>query len=110
MTAVVGNVVGTVVDSLAIVWLLLLLLVVVFALFVCDKAAAEADRAAAEAEDYARRNEDGGEDTPDPPSLRPIQIPEEGDGELDDMVRYVLVSVCCSAFVVLTAMGRGAGG
>lgn len=87
MTAVVGNVVGTVVDSFAIVWLLLLLL---FALFVCDKAAAEADRAAAEAEDYARRNEDGGGDTPDPPSLRPIQIPEEGDGELDDMVRYVL--------------------
>eukprot|EP00752_Nemacystus_decipiens_P002991 g2775.t1 len=50
------------------------------------KAAAEADRAAAEAEDYARRREDGGGDTPDPPSLRPIQIPEEGDGELDDML------------------------
>ncbi len=64
------------------------------------KVAAEADRAAAEMADEraARRRENGdgggggGAGSPDPPHLRPIQIPEEGEGELDDMVRWVL---CC---------------
>lgn len=78
------------VDPAAVVWLLLLL----FACVSCAKAAAEADRATAEPEDYLRRKEDGGADTPDPPSLRPIQIPEEGDGDLDDMVRYVTCFHC----------------
>ena len=51
-----------------------------------DKAAAEADRASAEAEDYASRKDDGRACSP---RLRAIQIPEEGDGELDDVIRCV---------------------
>ncbi|CAM9635459.1 unnamed protein product, partial [Scytosiphon promiscuus] len=55
-------------------------------------ATAEADRAAMEAAEELASLRNGikkeGEEpaTPAPPSLRPIQIPEDGDGELDDMV------------------------